>query len=169
MKKAFLLLLFVTSQWVSAAPEQVESPTTDPTMNWQLTTQEGREVSMSDFHGKPLIIHFWGTWCPYCKILQPGLETLRKQYESQGLQMVAISINESANSDPSKVLKARGINILNLIEGDELALETFQIHGTPSTFFVSPEGQVLGSTMSSDPNDPRFQQVAEYLVALPRP
>ena len=38
--------------------------------------EAGQLVKSSDFLGKPLVIHFWATWCPYCKKLQPGLDKL---------------------------------------------------------------------------------------------
>ncbi|MFT4993463.1 MAG: cytochrome c biogenesis protein CcmG/thiol:disulfide interchange protein DsbE [Paraglaciecola sp.] len=46
------------------------------TPHGQLTTEAGKEIKFSDFAGKPLIIHFWATWCPCCKKLQSGLDSL---------------------------------------------------------------------------------------------
>jgi len=46
---------------------------------WQLKTQIGKTISLSDYKGKPIILHFWATWCPYCKKLQPKLELAVKE------------------------------------------------------------------------------------------
>ena len=136
--------------------------------DWTLETQDGKEVKFSDYAGKPMLIHFWGTWCPYCKQLHPGLEKLRAEYEPKGLVVLGISVNEPLGAKPQDELIKRGINFLTLVDGDDVAIEDFEIAGTPSTFFISPDGKILGSTMESDPNDPRFVQVAEYLIKLPR-
>ena len=47
-----------------------------PAPDWKLQYSQGNFVSLKDYHGKLLILHFWSTWCPYCKRLQPGLENL---------------------------------------------------------------------------------------------
>lgn len=156
------LLLAQSETEQSTAPKYADAPA------WTLQTQDGREVSFSDYKGQPMLIHFWGTWCPFCKKLHPGLERLRAEYEPQGLVILGISVNEPIGAKPQDELKKRGIHFLTLVDGDDLAIEDFEIAGTPSTFFISPGGKILGSTMESNPDDPRFVQVARYLVNLPR-
>lgn len=164
---AMLFVIFVSvgdlkAQQQTPASQHADAP------QWTLQTQDGREVSFKDYEGQPMMIHFWGTWCPYCKKLHPGLEKVRAEYEHKGLVILGISVNEAIDAKPQDELIARGIGFLTLVEGDDVAIEDFEIAGTPSTFFISPQGKILGSTMVSDPNDPRFTQVAEYLVNLPR-
>ena len=83
--------------------------------------------------------------------------------------MLGISVNEPIGAKPQDELSKRGINFLTLVDGDDLAIEEFQVAGTPSTYFIAPNGKILGSTMESNPDDPRFKKVAEYLVSLQRP
>lgn len=161
-----LVVYILSSSFVSA---QTTTPTKYANAPaWTLETQDGQKISFSDYEGQPMLIHFWGTWCPFCKKLHPGLEKLRAEYEPKGLVVLGISVNEPIGAKPQDELKKRGINFLTLVEGDDVAIEDFEIAGTPSTFFISPDGRILGSTMESNPDDPRFVQVAEYLVNLPR-
>ena len=134
--------------------------------SWTLENAEGELVSSEDFAGKATIIHFWGTWCPYCKKLHPGLERVRAKYESQGLEVIGISVNEPIGAKPAEVLKERGIHFPTLLEGDDVAAEAFEVYGTPTTIFISPQGEILGQTMESNPDDPRFDKIAAYLLSL---
>lgn len=161
-----LVFLFVISP-VNAQDEQ-ESEPAKKMPEWVLKTQNGEEVRSSDYNGKPLILSFWATWCPHCKVLHPGLEKLRQTYEEQGLEFLLVSARENEGADPQGSLDERGIKIKTVVEGEELAIEGFNIIGTPTTFFIAPNGTILGSTMDSNPDDPRFVQVAEYLISLPR-
>ena len=34
---------------------------------WQLKTQSGDIINFDQYKNKPVILHFWATWCPYCK------------------------------------------------------------------------------------------------------
>ncbi|MGY0588024.1 MAG: TlpA family protein disulfide reductase, partial [Paraglaciecola chathamensis] len=132
--------------------------------SWSLLDAEGNLVSSKDFAGKPLIIHFWATWCPYCKKLQPGLDRLFEKYQDQGLQMIAISLLEEEGAKPQELLTARGMSFKTLVDGDSVAMENFFVRGTPTTFFINAKGQVVVATRLSDPNDPRLEQVVKSLM-----
>lgn len=158
-----LLTLLVLAQGMVSA-QQLELPTEMP--EWQLQTQNGLQVSSQDYAGQPLVLHFWSTDCPYCKRLQPGLDELAQDYATEGLQILAISLNEVQGAKPQDELIARGLQLKTLVEGESLGFDNFKIFGTPTTIFVAPDGAILGSTMQSDPNDPQWRAVANYLVSL---
>jgi len=48
--------------------------------DFDLATLDGRRVKLSDFRGKAVLLNFWATWCPPCKIEMPWFEELQKQY-----------------------------------------------------------------------------------------
>ena len=148
----------------SPANSQAQQNTLIDAPDWTLPTEDGKKMSFADFKGKPIMLHFWGTWCPYCKKLHPGLEKIRVEYEDKGLVVLGISVNEPIGALPQTELKKRGINFLTLVEGDDVAIEDFEVAGTPTTVFISADGKILGSTMESNPDDPRFKQVADYLT-----
>ena len=160
----FLLIsLLETAQSVVSA-QQLELPPEMP--EWQLKSQNGATVSSQDYAGLPLVLHFWSTDCPYCKRLQPGLDKLAQDYAAKGLQVLAVSLNEASGAKPQNELISRGLQLKTLIEGESLGFGRFKIFGTPTTVFVAPTGAILGSTMQSDPNDPQWKAVADYLVSL---
>src|SRR3989304_1693678 len=49
---------------------------------------------ISDNKGKVVVLNFWATWCPPCIKEFPDIIKLYDQYESKGLQVIAISMNE---------------------------------------------------------------------------
>lgn len=164
--KNIVFALLLVAFFPLAQAQETEKLTHMP--EWVLKTQDGMEVNSMNYQGKPLILHFWATWCPYCKKLQPGLDRLQKEYGEQGLQVLAVSIREDEGATPQDVLKERGLSLKTVVEGDALAADMFKIAGTPTTYFIGPDGKILGSTMQSDPNDPQWDTVAKYLVGLPQ-
>jgi cytochrome c biogenesis protein CcmG/thiol:disulfide interchange protein DsbE len=131
---------------------------------WQLYNEAGQLVKSSDFVGKPLVIHFWATWCPYCKKLQPGLEKLYQKYQADGLQMIAISLREDEGATPQKELDRRGMTFKTLIKGHEVGLNLFGVSGTPTTIFIDKTGHIISSTRISAPDDPRLEEIVKYIV-----
>lgn len=150
---------------LTAFPDRVFA---QPAPDFYLQDAEGKRVALSDFHGRPLVLHFWATWCPYCKKLQPGLDKLAKRYKPAGLVVLGISFREEKGAHPQRVLQERGHQFRTLIDGDEVA-GRYGVRGTPTTFFIDPRGQVLWVTNSSDPNDPQLEYYAQRLMGLPAP
>ena len=124
-----------------------------------LPAADGTLVSLKEFRGKPLVLHFWATWCPYCKKVQPGLQALADANAEHGLVVIGISFREDPGTQPQAVLEARGINIRTLVDGDETAA-MYGVKGTPTTFFINRKGVIVGKTHTSMPDDPVLQSLA---------
>lgn len=131
--------------------------------DFTLKTQAGHSVSLSDYKGKPLIIHFWATWCPYCKKLQPGFTALHKKYQSQGLEVLPISLWEDEGATPQDDLNSRGFKFKTLINGDEIH-KKYGLVGTPTTFFVSKTGEIVFKTSDSDPNSQALEKAVKQIL-----
>jgi len=128
-----------------------------------LPDADGRMVSLADFRGKPLVLTFWASWCPYCKRLHPGLEQLAARYSADGLVVLGVSMREDEAIQPQEVLAARGVTFRTLLEGDEVA-DLYQVKGTPTTFFINATGEIIGMTHASSPDDPELARLAALIV-----
>ena len=159
MLRWMLSLLLVISA-VTVAGEQKAKNQLAP--EWELYDAQNKLVSSSEFKGNPVILHFWATWCPYCKKLQPGLDDLYKKYQSQGLQMVAISFWEDEGANPQAVIEERGHSFKTLVNGDKVA-KRFHVKGTPTTFFIDADGKIIAKTRISDPDDHRLEKVVKMM------
>ncbi len=131
---------------------------------WQLFNAKGTLIKSSDLLGKPLILHFWATWCPYCKKVQPGLDTAYKIYQDRGLQLIGISFREDEGVKPQTVLDKRGLSFQTLIEGDYVAKTLFGVKGTPTTFYINAKGEIVKRSNSSNPNDPEIEETIALLL-----
>ena len=163
---ATYILMFLIVQFASVFTHAQQFALPEVMPSWSLYNQAGERVSSDQFAGKPLVLHFWATWCPHCKRVQPALDRLVKDYEDRGLQVLAVSFNEQPGADPQGELERRNLSLQTVVNGEALAFEKFSIIGTPTTIFIAPDGRVLGATMQSDPDDPQWQKVADYLVSL---
>ena len=157
----FTVLFFTTLAFAHGDTKTEELPKMP---DWQLYNEAGQLVKSSDFLGKPLVIHFWATWCPYCKKLQPGLEKLYQKYQADGLQMIAVSIREDEGATPQKELENRGMTFKTLIKGHDVGMNLFGVNGTPTTIFIDKAGHIVSSTGISDPDDPRLEKIVKYIV-----
>lgn len=130
---------------------------------WELKTQSGDVISSAQLDGKATILHFWATWCPYCKVLQPKLVELERKYQHQGVKLVAISFNEDDGALPQDELAARGYSFPTAVNGDEVAM-LYGVKGTPTTYFINKNKQIIFKYTSSDTSDPRLELAVKEIV-----
>jgi thiol-disulfide isomerase/thioredoxin len=160
--RTFLAALLVSALSLSAfagAPKGGKAP------HFVLPDASGQLVSLKDFRGQALVVHFWATWCPYCYKVQPGLQALADKHAGQGLVLIGISFREDDGAAPQAVLESRGHQFTTLVEGDEVA-EMYGVRGTPTTVFINARGTVVGATHTSDPADPILERLAGEALGI---
>jgi len=131
--------------------------------DWTLKNLAGESVTLSDFQGKPTLLIFWATWCPYCKKLLPGIEELHEKYHAQGLKILGVNIKEDWK--PEVYWKNFGYQFGTVINGDDVA-KIYGVRGTPGIVFIAPSGKVLGVKSISDPDHPLLEKFAKEGLAL---
>ncbi len=161
MKTTLIAILTSLTLLLIATASHANELETAP--NWNLETQADQPISLAQFQGKPVILHFWATWCPYCKKLQPKLVEMQKKYAQDGVVIVAISFNEDEGAMPQDMLNARGHAFMTAINGDNVATQ-YGVKGTPTTFYINKAGQVVFKSTSSNINDPRIELAVKEII-----
>ena len=131
--------------------------------DWTLLTQNKQSISLSDYKNKPVILHFWATWCPYCEKLQPKLVELQQKYKASNVEIVAISFNEDNGTLPQNHLTERGYTFKTAVNGDKIA-QMYGVQGTPTTFFINKKGEIIFKSTSSNVNDPRLDLAMKEII-----
>ncbi len=155
------ILLTLTLFSINIYADESSTAPHDPA--WQLKTQTGEKISSAQFEGQAIILHFWATWCPYCKKLQPKLAELEEKYQQQGVKVVAISFNEDDGALPQDELASRGYHFPTAVNGDQVAI-IYGVRGTPTTFFINKNNQVIFKSTSSDTSDPRLELAVKEII-----
>jgi thiol-disulfide isomerase/thioredoxin len=150
-KATFAALLMLVT--LTLATAQTTAPK-DPA----LIDTQGYQKILADYKGKPLVVTFWATWCEPCRDEYPMLNELAKQYASQGLKVVGISLDQDGDSD--RILMRRFLARYKPIfpnyrkkkgEEDAFVRAVFpQWNGSiPATFFYSKDGQQIGHLLGA--------------------
>lgn len=94
MFKKVLAVSFMAFMLFLGCTNKGEQASADVAPDFTLQDMNGKTVSLSNFKGKVVIIDFWATWCPPCRAAIPGLERLYKAYNTKGLVVLGISVDE---------------------------------------------------------------------------
>jgi peroxiredoxin len=129
--------------------------------DFQLNNLDRQPVSLSDFHGKPVLINFWATWCPPCCSEMPFIQDTftDKKWVDEGLVVLAIDIGESP-STVREFVKNYGLTFPVLLDVTRDVSLEYYVRGIPTTFFVDREGIIQDIRMGP------FSSVAEIERSL---
>ena len=118
--------------------------------NFTLKDLEGKDVSLSDFRGKWVILDFWGSWCPWCIKGFPELKEAYSKYNGT-LEIIGIDCRESEEAWKEGVAKYElpWINVYNP-ENSSLTSE-YAVPGFPTKAIIDPEGKIKNITVGHDP------------------
>jgi thiol-disulfide isomerase/thioredoxin len=64
-------------------------------LNFTIKDVQGKNVRLSDYKGKVILLDFWATWCGPCKIEIPWFVEFQNKYGPQGLQVVGVSVDDT--------------------------------------------------------------------------
>jgi cytochrome c biogenesis protein CcmG/thiol:disulfide interchange protein DsbE len=71
-----------------------------PAPVFERTDLAGRKVRLKDYRGKVVLLNFWATWCASCQVELPRFAEWQKRYGAQGLQVLAVSMDDNAAPVP---------------------------------------------------------------------
>ena len=115
--------------------------------DFTLRTSDGKVVTWNDYKGKPVIINFWGSWCPPCRAEMPRLNELFLKYKDKGL--IVLGINYAETPDVAqKYLTANPIDYIVLYGLNDPMLETRNLFsawggsGVPWNLFIGKDGKI---------------------------
>ena len=112
--------------------------------NFTLKNLEGKEVSLSQFRGKYLLINFWATWCAPCKVEMPSLEKLYRQFKSDNFDMIGISNDMFGERVVRPYIKATNLTFPMLLDQRMIVSRQFGIVSLPTTILIDPQGIIIG-------------------------
>lgn len=103
---------------------------------------QGHVISTAQFHGHVVLLTFWATWCPPCRLEIPELVTLQNRYKDQ-LQIIGVSMDDDGPQQVAQFAAHFGINYSIVMGSPEIVREYGGVPALPTNFLISPEGKVV--------------------------
>jgi len=116
-----------------------------------LTTVDGRQVALSDYRGRPVIVNFWASWCVPCRDEFPLLAAARAAHQDEGLEILGVIHDDSAESAAAFAASYDAEWPL-LLDADDVAWNAYHGVFVPVTYFVDRAGIVRAVSYGPPPS-----------------
>ncbi|WP_337914052.1 redoxin domain-containing protein [Cohnella zeiphila] len=131
---------------------------------FELADLSGQTHDLDSYKGKPLVLNFWGTFCPPCRDEMPALQKEYDKWKDQGLQLVGINLSEDRIS-VQQFAASVGARFPILLDRNKITEKRYGLKEYPTTFFISSDGHIqeiaIGGPMSEEDIDSHIKRLFE--------
>lgn len=143
VKKALLFILcLILIENFSYAAAPLKAKTDESAFDFVLLDLENKGVSFSALRGKPVILFFWTTWCPYCRNELKELNDKQKELSRTNTQVLAINIEESIDK-VQKFINNRTFSYKVLLDKDAAIASRYSVLGVPTYIYINKKGNIV--------------------------
>ncbi len=129
--------------------------------DFALSSVNGEIVNLSDFEGKYVLVDFWAAWCSPCRRQNPHLSRLYEKYQSNGFEILGVSIDEDRNKWLNAVEEDNIVWTNVWGEGGRFSevSQLYRINAIPDNLLINPNGIIIKRNI-------KVNKIAELLKTI---
>ena len=137
-----------------------------PAPDFILTAFDGQRIQLSDLRGRIVVLNFWATWCPPCRVEAPVLQRAAERLEADGVTLLGINVwdDRAAAVD---FLNETGVTYANAEDATRLIPVEFGVTGLPETFVIDRRGVLVRRWVGPLTDAELDELLAPVLAAAP--
>ena len=137
--KVFIFVLALLMLGACSQSNAIEIGSDAP--DFSLPDINGNKVSLSAFNGKVIILDFFASWCPPCKMEIPDFIALEKAYSDKGFAMIGVALVSAVEA--RGFAGKMGINYPVLVDDGKASEIYGPIRSIPTTFIIDKNGKIV--------------------------
>lgn len=112
-------------------------------------TPAGKKLSLKEAMGKVTIVDFWASWCKPCRMENPNVVAMYKEYHAKGLNIIGVSLDKDAASWKKAIAddNLTWNHVSNLMFWDEPIAKLYGVESIPATFVLDANGKIVAKDL----------------------
>jgi len=109
---------------------------------------DGTAFTISEFTGKPVLFHFWATWCPICELENGTIQSISQDY-----QVISIASWSEGEAEVKAYMRDKQLTFPVMLDNSGELAKSFGLKGVPTSFILDPNGEItfIETGYSSEP------------------
>ncbi len=123
-----------------------------PAVDFALNDPEGNPISLSSFKGKYLLVDFWASWCRPCRIENPNVVKVYKDFKDKGFEILGVSFDEDRAKwlDAIQADQLTWMHVSDLKGWKSMAAGIYAVNSIPHTVLIDPDGIIIAKNLRGD-------------------
>jgi peroxiredoxin len=136
------IVMFFSVPYIADEQGSAASNQDDRALDFTLKDLDGRNVNLSDYKGKTIVLYFMATWCPDCRSAISGLKDLYASYKAKGLIFLSIDVMESKEK-VAAFSRKYSIPYPILLDEEGKVYRSYGVGGVPLKALIDRDGRII--------------------------
>ena len=135
----FLVIFFAIQYFMQRNMAKGEAPAI------QSTSVAGQSINLDTYQGKPLMLHFWASWCSICKLEEGTISALNTDSDTQ---LLTVAFQSGTTDEVKTFMQKQSIDAWPVIMDEDGTLSSqYGVTSVPATFFIDSSGKIRFKTI----------------------
>jgi len=134
--------------------------------DFTLYSPDEEPYTLSDYHGRPVLVFLWASWCSVCKATMPGLQEVYNDYQTQGFEILAVNTTfQDSLTQAINYFQVQGYTFPILLDREGTVSDAYDLHALPTAILVRPDGIVEDVVIGSGLSEGYLRAALDALLA----
>jgi peroxiredoxin len=136
------VVIFFSAPYIAQERGSAKADQDDRASDFTLKDLDGRNVNLSDYKGKTILLYFMATWCPECRSSIPQLQEIYSLYNAKGLVILMIDIMESKEK-AAAFSRKYSLTFPILLDEEGKVYRSYGVGGVPVKALIARDGRII--------------------------
>ncbi|HLY70098.1 MAG TPA: TlpA disulfide reductase family protein [Puia sp.] len=131
--------------------------------DFSLPDANGKNISLTSFKGKYLLVDFWASWCGPCRMENPNVVKAYSEFKDKNFAILGVSLDKEKDPWQQAILedKLAWSQVSDLKYWNSKAVDVFKISGIPFNILIDPQGRIIAQELRGDALETKLKEVLQ--------